>query len=89
MFSVYFKCILGFVDVEDMIFDRSDDDNDEIKWNLLLWSLGLDPQMQFGLQKIPRKYMPTVLALKFLCNVKSTRTKLKNETFMKYVVYSE
>lgn len=62
----------GYVDINAILFGNADD-FDESKWKLLLWSIGLDSRFQFDLQKIPRKYVPTVLALTFLLQVKSSK----------------
>lgn len=58
----------GFLDIEELLFDECYG-NDEIKWNLLLWSLGLNPQIQFALKNLPKHYVMTVLALIFLYQV--------------------
>ncbi|XP_031622333.1 uncharacterized protein LOC116340170 [Contarinia nasturtii] len=42
--------------------------NDDVKWNLLLWSIGIDAQLKFFLKKIPVEYVLTVLAIFFLHN---------------------
>lgn len=65
---IFYVVFAGFVDIEELIFDESNDD-DEIKWNLLLWSLGLDSHIQFALRNMPKQYVTTVLALIFLCQV--------------------
>lgn len=59
---------LGFFDIDALIFGNFDD-FDDIKWKLLLWSIGLNPQLRFDLQKIAREYIPTNLALMFLLKV--------------------
>lgn len=68
---IFYVVFAGFVDIEELIFDESNDD-DEIKWNLLLWSLGLDSHIQFALRNMPKQYVTTVLALIFLCQVNKT-----------------
>lgn len=59
---------LGFVDIEELIFET--DDYDENKWNLLLWSLNFNPRIQYELRDIPKPYILTVLALLFLYQVR-------------------
>lgn len=67
-FSVYI--LLGYLDLEAMIFGELDD-SDDIKWKLLLWSLGLSSELSSDLQKLKKEYVSTVLALMFLLQVKS------------------
>lgn len=59
------------VDIEDLILGENVDENIDDKWNLLLWSLGMDEQLRFDLETMPgkEKYIHTVLALKFLFKV--------------------
>lgn len=59
------------VDIEDLILGENVDENIDDKWNLLLWSLGMDEQLRFDLEAMPekKKYIHTVLALKFLLKV--------------------
>ncbi|XP_055325860.1 uncharacterized protein LOC129579717 [Sitodiplosis mosellana] len=52
----------GMAEIEDIIFGKNIDD----KWNLLLWSIGIDVQLRFDLDSIPKRYVHTVLALIFL-----------------------
>lgn len=66
MFHVLFVCVIPDVHaIEDVIFGEHFDD----KWNLLLWRIGMDPQLQFDLITIPRRNVHTVLALTFLTKI--------------------
>lgn len=60
-----FHGIQDMLKIEDLIFDERVD----VKWNLLLWSIGMDSQLRFDLENIPERYVHTVLALKFLRKV--------------------
>lgn len=59
----------GYFDLDAMIFGGPDA-SDDIKWKLLLWSLGLDFQLKFDLQKLPKENVLMVLVLLFLLKVK-------------------
>lgn len=65
-------------DIEDIIFGK----NIDIKWNSLLWSLGMDLQLRFHLESIPRRYIHTVLALTFLLKVSGSATILGSSHFL-------
>lgn len=60
----------GFFKLDALIFGELDD-SDDTKWDLLLWSIGLNSQLRYDLQRIKKEYVPTVLALMFLLQVKS------------------
>lgn len=57
--------IQGMVDIEDLIFDETINS----KWNLLHWSIGMDEQLRFDLETMPKTYVHTVMALRFLFRV--------------------
>lgn len=78
---------LGFFDLDALIFGELDD-SDDTKWDLLLWSIGLNSQLRSDLQRIKKEYVPTVLALMFLLQVKSNWILTSNLFNIKISKYS-
>lgn len=79
--KLLYRFVTGYVNIDDLFFGDSDK-FDETKWTLLLWSLeldALDPQFRVNLRKVPENYLPTVLALTFLLQVKKNSPQLKQK----------
>lgn len=49
---------------------NGDDQLDEKRWKLALWSLNLNGKFATLLDDVPRKHVITLLALMFLCKVR-------------------
>lgn len=57
----------GVIDHEELIFSRAH--SNDIRWELLMWTLDLDSAIKDHLMRIPKTYYITVLALTFLVEV--------------------
>lgn len=62
---VFNSQITGKINIEDLIFGN----NIDTKWDLLLWSIGINAQLRSDLECIPNRYVHAVLALTFLRKV--------------------